>query len=468
MKKQTTIVILLFFISLFNSVNCKWQIKVQPTRTLLPKRGIGYDYSIKATQISWMITGSKKFDLYLLDEKNLNLFKQGKPFKFFESFYNISYSAFSYNEGEIIQKKVIIYAKNEVNDGTMTIQFTQKQFLEDASPSFLSIFLNYWWLLIIPIALIIGVATLFGIFSKSRGTTISNDYNDNYGIGYSGSISGDYGSSVDSGGFGGDSGGDYGSSGDTGDFGGGVFTQFFQPMKRVFFNKTLLKNNQTTIRYFSFKEFMNEKVENTKKKLYNTKIFFKWVQFHLKKYAKEIYLEHHDTIPNPPDFVPKKRLSVKEYVQGVLIPGIKFTWKNKFNSMKMMEEKFLSTRTPEIMDKLRKQGHDFTELEKFYGLDFEQELEDKKREKSEEEKYVIEENKQEILLKETQSELKASSKIEKNKEKGEKITEYFRFGSQLFYNSLRQFVIGYNEGIGREYKPEKLEKFKQQIFDEKS
>ena len=215
-------------------------------------------------------------------------------------------------------------------------------------------------------------------------------------------------------------------------------------MRRIYFNKFVNKTNKTSIRLFSIENMK----ENIKNKLYNIKIFFKWIQFHVKKYGKEIIQEHTDTLPDPPGFVPPKRLPPKEYIQEVLIPGIKFLLKHKSNALPLLQEHYLTTRTPEIMNELRQKGHDFKKLESSYDLNFEKELELKKqRELQEEEEFEeFKMDKQKELLLEVQEKVKSRKKSQENEENGldssSSIPNYFRFGSEIFFNSLRQFIIG--------------------------
>jgi hypothetical protein len=47
-----------------------------------PGQGIGYDYSVYASEVKWTVTCTRSCDVYLIDESNLNKLKAGIAFKF--------------------------------------------------------------------------------------------------------------------------------------------------------------------------------------------------------------------------------------------------------------------------------------------------------------------------------------------------------------------------------------------------
>jgi hypothetical protein len=228
------------------------------------------------------------------------------------------------------------------------------------------------------------------------------------------------------------------------------------------------RNQLKSYRSFSLESFKQFTVE----KFYSVKIFFKWISFHSKKYFQEIKDEHSAGLPDPPDYVPPKRLSFKEYTLNVFFPTIQFIWKNKTRSMKVMEEEYLKMRDPKKLKEFRQKGHDFSDLEYYFGLDYEKEL----KEKKEEEK--LREQGLQIPPKPKEIEYKLDQAQSEQQGAGDSpsFQKYFKFFVEIFFNSLRQFIIGkfkfqltslgYNEGMGREVKPEKYEDFKEKMFDQ--
>jgi hypothetical protein len=198
-------------------------------------------------------------------------------------------------------------------------------------------------------------------------------------------------------------------------------------MNKMLLRKELLR----PYRSFSLESFKKATFE----KVYAVKMFFKWISFHSKKYIQEIKEEHSAGLPDPPDYVPPKRLSIKEYIFDIFIPTVQFVWKHKTKSMKVMEEEYFKIRDPKVLKELRQKGYEFTELEYYFELDYE------KEELKEKEKLQGMTQVQEPKVKRIKE-----YKHEETKDGGgdevSTFQKYFKFFIEIFFNSLRQFILG--------------------------
>eukprot|EP01080_Neovahlkampfia_damariscottae_P009057 gene9057-1154_t len=226
--EQKSLFILLVFILFINTVNAGWQTNTISNRIIASQKGLGFDFSIYASEIKWTVQCSGSADIYLLDLPNLNKLKAGSPFTYFYGLKGTTYSSSSYANQADISNTVIIYAKNPSTTNSITCSYVQQQYLSSSAlagtwAEYLYYSIGFAFSIIFCFCCYICVICACSVFccgssSGKRAGYIGGDYYDDgaYIVGGPTVVVGDFGDHhVDygGGGFGGDTGGDFGDGG---------------------------------------------------------------------------------------------------------------------------------------------------------------------------------------------------------------------------------------------------------------